>query len=134
MAKRMGIWIDKRQAKVYTLTGEDQALTTIASEVDEYNPIGGSRTARSDGPQDVVQDSKYTQREKQQLKDFFARLTDPIAEADEVVIFGPAQTGQKLADELQAQYKHLADKVVGVEKADSMTDNQIKAWVRSYFG
>lgn len=134
MAKQMGIWIDKRQAKVVHLDVQDNALTTIESEVDEFNPIGGSRTARSDGPQDVVQDSRYLEREKHQLKDFFDRLADQLAADDSVVVFGPAQTGHKLADHIRQTYPHLSDTIVGVEKADSMTDNQVKAWVREYFG
>jgi hypothetical protein len=49
------------------------------------------------------------------------------------VIFGPAEMGEKLYSELSASNLTLHEKIKEVKSADSMSDNQIKAWVKEYF-
>lgn len=133
--KKTGIWIDKRQAKIVHLEPDGvENFQTLASDVEELNPIGGSGSPVKGGPQDVVQDSKFTEREKQQLKRYFTRLAEEVEASEEIVIFGPGQTGGKLKAEWERSFPKLAKGLVGQETADSMTDNQIKAWVRDYFG
>jgi hypothetical protein len=132
--KKTGIWIDKRQAKIVHLGPKgEESFKTLISEVEEMNPIGGSGSPAKGGPQDVVQDSKFTEREKHQLKRFFASLAEEVDTTEQVVVFGPGQTGGKLKQEWKNSFPKLAERLSGVEKADSMTDNQVKAWVRNYF-
>ncbi|MBT8306880.1 MAG: hypothetical protein KJN85_08085, partial [Maribacter sp.] len=85
-------------------------------------------------PQDVVQDSKYLEREKHQYKSYFKNLAKIIAKADAIVLFGPAETAARFKKELDAKYPSLAAKVTSVKKVDSMTDNQVKKLVREFFG
>ena len=133
MATKVGIWIDKRLAKIISIENTEVHLTTIKSDLEEYRPKGGSGTRMKGGPQDVVQDSKYLEREKHQLKAYFNKVIISLPEFDSLVIFGPSQTGQKFADELSNYHKDLHGKITGVETADSITDNQLKAWVKQYF-
>ena len=133
MAVKVGIWIDKRLAKIISIENSEELLTTIKSNVEEYHPKGGSGTKMKGGPQDVVQDSKYLEREKHQLKAYFNKVITSLPDVDSLVIFGPSQTGQKFADELFNYHKDLHGKIIGVEIADSITDNQLKAWVKQYF-
>ena len=132
MAKKIGIWIDKRVAKVYALEGKDEFLI-IRSNIEEYKPKGGSGSKFKGGPQDVVQDSKYLKRNKQQYKTYFKNIAEHIKDAETIVIFGPAQTGEKLNKELSLSFPKLHKKVSSVNKADSMTDNQIKALIKDYY-
>lgn len=132
--KKTGIWLDKRQAKIVSLQADGtEDLQTLASEVEEFNPIGGSGSRTKGGPQDVVQDSKFTEREKHQLQRFFKQLAQKVKATDRLVLFGPGQTAQQLAQTLRDDFPGLAEGLQAVEKADSMTDNQVKAWVRDYF-
>jgi hypothetical protein len=131
--KNIGIWLDKREAKIVTLTENSEDYTTVHSDIEEYHPAGGSGTRMKGGPQDVVQDSRYLEREKHQHIAYFKSILSQISDADQIVIFGPAQTGEKLHKEMKHLSKSLYNKVTGLEKADSMTDNQIKAWVKDYF-
>lgn len=133
MKKTAGIWIDKRTAKIVTLRDNSEEFHIIKSTIEEYRPRGGSGRRQKGGPQDVVQDSKYTKREKQQQKVFFGNIIDYIKSSDDLVIFGPAQMGEKLYAEISEFYPGTHKKVKEVMPADSMTDNQIKAWVRDYF-
>lgn len=132
--KKTGIWLDKRQAKIVCLQADGtEDLQTLVSEVEEFNPIGGSGSRTKGGPQDVVQDSKFTEREKHQLQRFFKQLAQKVQATDRLVLFGPGQTAKQLAQTLRDDFPGLAEGLQAVEKADSMTDNQVKAWVRDYF-
>ena len=134
--KNIGIWIDKEKAHVVSLENNKENLITLQSEIENYHPAGGSGskgTKNRWGPQDVVQDSKFLEREKHQLKNYFKKIAEVISDADAIAIFGPSNTNLKLKKTLSVDYKHLANKIKAVEKADSMTNNQLKALVRDFF-
>ena len=131
--KKTGIWLDKNKAHIVTLENGKESFNTVISNVEHYRPHGGSGTRFKGGPQDVVQDSKYLDREKQQLKQYYKSLASEINETDALVIFGPADTNEKFSEELHKNHKPLSTKIKGVKKADSMTENQVKAWVRDFF-
>ena len=131
--KKIGIWLDKEKAHLVTLKNEDVRFRTINSEIEFFHPKGGVRSKTKSGPQDVVQDSKYLEREKHQLKLYFKELAKAMEDAEAIAIFGPADTNDKFYKELNENYKTLALKVKTVEKVDSMTENQVKALVRNFF-
>lgn len=131
--KKIGVWLDKKKALIVSLENGKENLYSIMSNVEDYRIAGGSGTRIKGGPQDVVQDSKYLEREKHQLKQYFKELASRIEDADEIALFGPAGTNQKFAKELDRKYKQVAKKVKDVKKADSMTSNQVVALVKKYF-
>lgn len=132
--KRIGIWMDKEKAKIVVLTDGKESLQTINSFVETFRPFGGSGTKFKGGPQDVVQDSKYLERERHQLRHYFQSIIKLVSDVDELAIFGPAETLGKFKKELDKNYRLLAAKVKTVQKSDSMTDNQVKALVSHFFG
>ncbi|MCB0472221.1 MAG: hypothetical protein KDC69_05680 [Flavobacteriaceae bacterium] len=131
--KNVGIWIDSEKAWIVSLDNGKENLTTVKSNVENYHVRGGSRSKTSWGPQQVVHDSKYSEREKHQLKSYFKDIAKKINRADAVAIFGPADTNHKLEKEINEHYKELAKKIKKVEKSDSMTNNQFKALVRDFY-
>jgi stalled ribosome rescue protein Dom34 len=131
--KNTGIWLDKEKALIVTIENGLETLNTFTSNIEHFHPSGGSGTRFKGGPQDVVQDSKYLDREKQQLKKYYKSLASEIKDADALVIFGPADTNEKFSKELHKNFKSLSAKIKDVKKADSMTENQVKAWVRDFF-
>jgi stalled ribosome rescue protein Dom34 len=131
--KNIGIWIDKEKAHIVVCTEQGEKFSTLQSNVEFYNPKGGSRSKTRWGPQDVVQDSKYLEREKQQLKVYFKNLVKMVTDADALAIFGPAEAAEKFEKELLEKYPQLASKIKTVTRSDSMTNNQVKALVRDFF-
>lgn len=132
--KQIGIWLDKQEANGVVLNNGKESFFNIVSELDFYNPKGGARSKTKWGPQDVVQDSKYLEREKHQLKKYFEEIAEQVSDADELAIFGPAETPDKFLDALKTRHSRLADKVKKTETTDSMTQNQFKALVKKSFG
>lgn len=130
---KVGVWIDKREAKILSIENGGELLATIASNVEEFNPAGGSGSRMKGGAQDVIQDSRYTEREKHQLKAYFKEIVNNLPDLDALVIFGPAQTGKKFKKELLTNYRNISDKLLAVETTDTMTDNQLIAWTKDYF-
>ena len=131
--KHAGIWIDKDKAHIVTIDNGKENFSTIQSEIEHFKAKGGSGQRFKSGPQDVIKDSTFLEREKQQFKQYFKNITNAIKDTDALVIFGPALTGQKFKKELSEGYKNLDTKVKDVVKTDSMTNNQVIAWVRDYF-
>lgn len=131
--KKTGVWLDKNKALIVTIENKEETLQTITSNIDHFNPHGGSGTRQKGGPQDVVQDSKYLEREKHQLKHYFKEIAAEIKDTEALVIFGPAGTNEKFGKELHDNYNSLSTKIKGIRKADSMTTNQVKALVRDFF-
>ncbi len=131
--KNLGIWLDKEKAYIICLENGKESIDMVISEVENYHISGGSGAKFKGGPQDVVQDSRYLEREKHQLKAYFSDIVGQIEKADAIVIFGPAETKDKLAKELQNNYKALSAKVKDVKTSDSMTENQLKALVIASF-
>ncbi|HHC79997.1 MAG TPA: hypothetical protein ENK46_08960 [Flavobacteriia bacterium] len=131
--KKIGIWIDKEKAYILSMDNTTEAFTTVQSNLENYRPVGGARSKTRWGPQDVIQDRKFLERRKHQLKNYFAKIAKTIVDADAIAIYGPADTNFKLKQELSENYKRLAEKIKVVEKADSMTINQTKALLRNFF-
>lgn len=131
--KKIGIWMDKQQAHLVVFQNGTERSLAITSELEFFNPKGGSRSKTRWGPQDVVQDSKYLEREKHQLKRYFENITTKIQNADVVALFGPAEAADKFFRFLSENYAKVAANVKYTEKADSMTENQFKALARSTF-
>ncbi|MBR9853305.1 MAG: hypothetical protein GYB37_01840 [Algicola sp.] len=132
--KQIGIWLDKQEANGVILENGKESLFNIPSELDFFNPKGGSRSKTRWGPQDVVQDSKYLEKEKHQLKHYFEKIAEKISDADLIAIFGPAETPEKFVGTLNDKYPGLAKKIKMSKTVDSMSQNQFKALVKQSFG
>ncbi|MCE2611559.1 hypothetical protein LVD13_01150 [Flavobacteriaceae bacterium D16] len=134
--KYIGIWLDKEKAYLVTLQNGKESLYTINSELEFYHPKGGSRSKSRWGPQDVVQDSKYTEREKHQLKAYFDNINQELKKKNPqaLALFGPGNTYAQFNKWLEENQRDLASLVKIADKADSMTQNQLKALVRDTFG
>ena len=132
--KNTGIWLDKKKAHIVDIEDGNEHLRTIESDVETFHVHGGSGTRFKGGPQDVVQDSKYLEREKHQLKNYFSDIINEVQDSDSIAIFGPAETFVKFQKELEDNHEFLSKKVKGISRADSMTKNQVKALVRDFYG
>jgi hypothetical protein len=131
--KYTGVWLDKNKAHIVNIENDVETLTTVESNIQHFKVKGGTGQRFKSGPQDIIKDSKYLEREKLQLKQYFKDIVINLGDTNALVLFGPAGTSEKFRKELNANYNNLASKVKDVVKTDSMTNNQIKAWVKDFF-
>lgn len=125
--------MDRKQAYLVTVERGQTTMKTLESGLEFFNPKGGSRSKTRWGPQQVVHDSKYTQRENHQLRAYFDNLAKALKLADAIVLYGPAGTNAQFKKRLDKSYPDMASRVMDVLTADSMTEAQMKALVREYF-
>lgn len=125
--------MDKKQAYLITLENGETGLRVLDSDLEFFNPKGGSRSKTRWGPQQVVHDSKYTERENHQLKTYFDRLAAELEGAEAIVLYGPAGTNAQFKKRLDQAHPKVASRVRDVLTADSMTEGQMQALVRDYF-
>jgi stalled ribosome rescue protein Dom34 len=132
--KNIGIWMDKEKAQIVILEGEKVVLKTVESDLEFYKVRGGSRSKTRWGPQEVVHDSRYLEKEKHQVRAFFAKLAKAVKNADVISVFGPAEIKDRFAKEMKEKYPDIGSRINAVKTADSMTDKQVVAMVKEHFG
>ena len=90
MQKIVGIWVDNKKAVIITLTpeGETKSIREIPSELERHVRLsGGSRTKKTPwGPQAIASDGKMEERYQQQLKRFFNKVIETVADAHKIML------------------------------------------------
>ena len=133
MKKKVVIWIDYENAFCVSIAGEKESGEKIKSHIDRHvRPSGGSRSRTPFGPQDVASEKKADERRKHQIKRYCQNIILFLEDADKVFIFGPGEAKRELEKEIRKR-RGMADKIVGIEAADKMTEAQIAAKVRRFF-
>ena len=133
MIKQTGIWLDKEKAYIINLSEVKHTFKTIESDISirerfegegkEYGKFGG---------QFLSMENKKQNRIKKQSAEYLKRIISEIKNSDEVLLFGPAEMKTDL-EKLILKDNNLKGKLIGVKTADSMTENQLAAWVREFF-
>ena len=130
--KNIGIWLDSDKAYIFSFYQDKEELEIIYSQVEHFKVQGGYGSGTAYKPQEAVSESKYLERKKAQLKDFYRRIMIRLNDAGAIAIFGPAEAKMGLKKALKAR-KEFKDKIVAFKAAGNMTDNQKRALVRDFF-
>lgn len=127
MKKKIGLWIDNREAIIVKLTEKGEQIIRINSGADKQIRFAGG--SRKDGLQttEAIRGNKIDA----QLGKYFDDIIAHIRDAELIQIFGPGETKGELVKRLNNS--DLKECIVEIETADSMTENQIVAKVREYF-
>ena len=133
MKQRTGVWLDKEKALVINLSEKDHKLKTIESDISNRDRFEGERKEYGRfGGQFLSMENKKKNRIKKQSLEYLKRIISVIKNSDEIVLFGPAEMKTDL-EKLILKDNNLKDRLVGVETADSMTENQMVAWVKEFY-
>lgn len=130
--KKIGIWIDSKNAQLISFKGLVPHIENILSGVEDFHPKGGSRSRVAYGPMDKMNEKRYDERKEHQFIHFYNEIISRLKDIDQVYIFGPAQAKIGLEKALRKD-SSFNGKIISVEPADSMTINQKVAQVRSVF-
>jgi len=128
--RQIGVWLDLRNARI--ISPVDDHIEELNSDVDEFNPKGGYGSATPYEEQDVMSEQKFMRRRKQQMQQYFESILKEIDQADELVILGPAETRVHLGKFLAGEHR-FKGQIIENRPLDSMSNNQLKAYVRDFF-
>ncbi len=132
MKKKIGIWLDFKEANIIELNKDETKLETIFSEIELVHPKGGARSKTPYGPMDKISERTFLERRKMQEKAYYRKLIAAVQDADDLFIFGPAEAKDGLLKAIKSS-SNFHPNLKGVERADSMTENQKVAAVRAFF-
>ena len=129
-----GLWLDRRQAVVVSITDIGEFVTLIESDIERKVRLsGGSRMKRTPyGPMQVSVDGKQEARIRRQMRRYYQEIISNIQDANRILIFGPGEAKTELRKELRKTLG-IAQKIITVEPADKMTERQVAAKVRHFF-
>jgi len=133
MKKQTGIWIDTKKAVIVLLTENNQEVKNILSSIEGRERILGETRAFSRfGFQFLDFGKKKKNRLAIEKREYLKNVIAAIKDANEIVLFGPAGMKIELEKTIQDDVV-LASKLKAVETADSMTENQMVAWVKNHY-
>lgn len=134
MKKQAGIWIDSTKAIIVTLNGGKETVTEIQSDLENrvYHDKEGDKGSFL-GNHHIDSQKSFDERKKHQTNAYLKDVISNVNGADELFIFGPAETKIKLEQKINAEKSTIASKLKSVEAADSMTSNQIVAKVKKFY-
>lgn len=130
--KLTGIWLDRKQAFIVTLNGQEANTETIFSEIEDFHAIGGARAKTPWGPMYTVPEKKYEERRKHQIRMYFDKILKKVKGQESLYLFGPAELKDKLKAEILQRHAFRSCKLQ-VAHADSMTDAQKVAQVKKHY-
>lgn len=128
-----GIWIDTKKAVIVSLTGSNHEVKTIQSAIESRERIPGEARAFSRfGFQFLDFGKKKKNRLANEKREYLKKVLAEIKNVTEIILFGPAGMKIELKKLIQ-ENTALASKLKAVENSDSITENQIVAWVKNYY-
>jgi stalled ribosome rescue protein Dom34 len=122
MKTTVGLWIDHKKAVIVFLTGKEEEIKLISSNIEKHHRQSGVAM-----PSDDVRQRELTGH----LNIYYDEVVSCIREAESILIFGPGEAKGELKKRLERD--NLSGHIVGIEPADEMTDPQIVAKVRGQF-
>ncbi len=130
---KAGVWIDHRRAVVVVLEAGGERVSAILSQVEKH----GERTGDSPmkGPYESAQVPADDSRQRAltgDLNRYYDAVIAVLRYASALVLLGPGEAKGELRKRLEHQ--HLATRVQAVETTDRMTDAEVAAKVRDFFG
>jgi len=134
MKKNTGIWIDHREAFLVTTEGETTSMEHVASGADSnLKPSGGWKAGGTSVAQSIVKEKSAEESRMHQYHAFFQQIIALLGDSDSIALFGPGEAKGELAKEIRSNHD-LQNKITAVETCERMTENQLIAKVKAYFG
>ncbi|MGI9532752.1 hypothetical protein [Lutimonas sp.] len=131
--RKVGIWIDQREANVISMKGNEASSKIIYSDIEtRIRTEGEKKQFGRFGDQFLVDEKGKKNRIKEFTQKFLVRVTKEVSSADQIILFGPAQTKFKL-EKMMSENAELISKLEGVFTEENMTHNQKLAYVRDFY-
>ena len=127
MKKTVGLWIDHQKAVIVFVTGIEEEIKLIHSDIEEQRIEEQGRQNGRSIPSDDIRLRVLTEH----LNNYYEEVISCLRDAKSIFLFGPGEAKGEL--EKRIEKDNLGDRIVGVETADKMTEPQIAAKVKEHF-
>jgi hypothetical protein len=133
MIDSAGIWIDHRKAFVVTLSADAEHTVVILSRVQKHlerngdSPLKGRYDAHA-----VPADDRRQRALTAELNAYYDTVIAAVRSCGHVFVFGPGEAKSELHRRLSKI--NVGELITKVAVADKMTEREIVAKVREYFG
>lgn len=125
MNKKVGLWIARNKAVIVSISNNIEARSIITSDMQNY--VLYSTVVPGDGSPEDIRDRRFWNH----LDEYYDKIIAQIRDAAEIQIFGPKEAKFELQKRLEDE--GLAEHIVSVEDAGTLTDVQIATRVRKRF-
>jgi stalled ribosome rescue protein Dom34 len=133
MKKNIGIWIDSNKAVIIILSNNTHSLKIIESNIVFRERVEGeTKKYGRFGGQYLTYEKNRENRRNELTNLFFKKLVKEISNCNAIVLFGPSTMKNQFEKEIKKNMQ-IADKLVGTYNSDSITENQMVAWVKDCF-
>lgn len=122
MRTTVGLWIDHKKAVIVFVTGKEEEIKLISSDLEKPRRQSGVSV-----PADDVRLRELTGH----LNNYYDEVISSLRNAKAILIMGPGEAKGELKKRIERN--HLNGREIEVETIDKLTDRQIAAKVREYF-
>jgi hypothetical protein len=121
MKTTVGLWIDHRNAVIVFVTGRDEEIKLINSNIEKQHGQSGVSL-----PADDIQQRELTEY----LNSYYDEVISSLWNSGAILLMGPGEAKCELKKRLEIN--NLNGRIVDVETVDKMTDYQIVAKAREH--
>ena len=131
----LGIWLDHKQAHLIWLDedGESDLQHAQADYAEGREKTDRAASGRTGVYGGVAPHANVEDKRRRQARQFYEKIFRAVRRAENVYIFGPGQAKRELLKRLQ-RHKDFDGRIQAVESAEKMTQAQMAARVRKFFG
>lgn len=136
MKNQTGMWIDGSKAVIITLIDGKEHVDRVEAEIENrVHHFADGDPGVHMGGRHLMPEKRIQEREHHQLDQYLDAVLNKVKSADELYVFGPAETRVALQRKLETDksYRDMLPRLRAVEPADNMTKNQIVARVKHFF-
>jgi stalled ribosome rescue protein Dom34 len=120
MSKHIAVWLDHKEARVFTFAGDAAAETTVhAPPHNDHHHWEHEQKGIKEHPEDVLK--------------FFRELASSLDGAEALLLVGPGSAKLQFFRFIHEHHRALEPKVVGIETVDHPSDAQLIAYAKKYF-
>jgi len=131
--RKVGIWIDQKEANLITLTSNAIHTKTIYSDIESRIRIEGeTKQFGRFGDQFLVDEKGKQNKVKEYTQRYLLRVVKELSKADEILLFGPAQMKLKM-EKIILSMPELSVKLKDTQTSENMTHNQKLAYVKNFY-
>ncbi len=132
MTSKTGIWIDHRQAILVELSSAGENVIHVHSEAEKQSRRSSDHPTGSFESLQVECENRHERKLAADLAHFYEEVLSHINVTNFLLILGPGEAKHELQKQLSSSSR--VPEHVSVETADKMTEHQLVAKVREFFG